>query len=95
MFVYDDDYPEDEPLSCAHEEYDVTDPVNRRCQCLYCGYSWYQTMEEIEREEEADRLYEEHCQREERRERIARFIDKLAFWRRWRKPALFDDEIPF
>lgn len=78
---------------CYHEDYEAD--INGRATCCRCGEVFYLTRAEIEAERRQNAAYERYCRREERRERIERAVSLLAFWRRWRKPAPIDDEIPF
>ena len=85
----DDEYEEE----CLHEDYEAD--INGRASCCRCSHSWWMTDDEIEHEREIHAAYDRMMSREERRERIRQLIRPLAFWRRWRKPAPIDDEIPF
>jgi hypothetical protein len=90
-----DDEPEDD---CWHEEYEV-DILTGFATCAMCGHKWMQTAEEIAREIEAERAYDEMCREweKERRSFNYRFrtlIDRATSMLR-RKSALTDDEIPF
>ncbi len=85
----DDEFEEE----CFHEDYEAD--VNGRATCCRCSHTWWLTSEEIERERQLHAAYDRMMRRKEWRERIARIIDTLAFWRRWRKPAPIDDDIPF
>mgnify|MGYP001574109374 CR=1 FL=1 len=85
----DDEYPE----ACWHEEYEAD--INARATCCSCGHTWYLTSDEVERERALVKSYDEMMRREEWRLWIESLVRPLAFWRRWRKPATIDDEIPF
>lgn len=85
-----DDEPDDE---CCHEDYEAD--INGRAHCCVCDYTWYLTAEEIDNERRRHEAYDQMMRHEARRERFARIVDRLAFWRRWRKPAPITDEIPF
>ena len=53
---------DDEDLSehCDHEDYDA-DILTGVATCGLCGARWHQTAEEIEREAEAQKHYDEFC----------------------------------
>lgn len=88
-----DDEPEEE---CWHEEYEIDWEGYANCQ--RCGHMWSATPEQIKAERLAVEAYDEHCRREERRERLERRFGWLRFWRRWKRkprPAEIDDGIPF
>jgi hypothetical protein len=83
-----DDYDE-----CLHEDYEAD--VNGRATCDQCGTVWCLTKDEIERERQLHVAYDRMMRREEWRQWREDWVHRLAFWRRWRKPALIDDDIPF
>lgn len=85
-----DDEPEEE---CYHEEYEAD--WEGRATCQRCGYSWWLSSAELEADRERSAAFDAYCRREARREWIEGLVSKLAFWRRWRRPAPIDDEIPF
>lgn len=87
-----DDPPEEE---CFHEEYDAD--WEGRATCGRCGHSWFLSSEQIAADHAHSDAYDAYCRAEERREWVRGWVNKLAFWRRWRKPrhAMIDDEIPF
>lgn len=87
-----DDPPEEE---CFHEEYEAD--WEGRATCDRCGHSWSLTLEQIAAGRAHSAAYDAYCRAEERREWVRGWVNRLAFWRRWRKPrpALIDDEIPF
>ena len=95
----EDEYPEAE---CYHEEYEID--WEGRAHCDRCGEAWWPGADEVRSQREASRAYDEHCRREERRERwrrltwwvrwpIFRLLDKA--WPRRSLSVLHDDEIPF
>lgn len=84
---------EPEPEECWHEEFEAD--INGLATCGRCGARWWMTVTEIAREGELRTDYDKMIRRAERRERIERWLHALAFWRRWRKPAPIDDEVPF
>lgn len=87
-----DDTPEEE---CWHEEYEAD--INGRATCDRCGHRWWLTAEEIRWEREREAAYDKMMRKEEWRCWRQEWINRLAFWRRWRKrkPMSIDDEIPF
>jgi hypothetical protein len=87
-----DDEPEEE---CYHEHYEAD--INGRATCDRCSHTWWLTDEEIERERELVASYDQMMRREEWRLWRQEFVDRLAFWRRWRKRkhAIIDDDLPF
>lgn len=86
--------PDDEfDDECFHEEYEAD--FNGRATCYQCGHVWYLSSDEIEAERRRVKAYDEMMRREERREMVERIIDRLAFWRRWRKAPPIVDDIPF
>jgi hypothetical protein len=78
---------------CFHEDFEAD--INGRATCDYCGHSWWLSDEEIKAERELHAAYDQMMRREERRQWIDGWVRKLAFWRRWRRPAPIDDELPF
>lgn len=88
-----EDYePEEE---CFHEDYESS--WEGRATCDRCGHSWWLSSTEMEWDRQASEAFDAYCRREERREKIAEWVNWLTFWRRWRgrKPAMVDDECPF
>lgn len=86
--------PDDEwQPECFHEDYEAD--INGRAHCCRCDHSWYLSDDEIARERELHAAYDVMMRHEERREWIAGWVHRLAFWRRWRKPAPISDEIRF
>jgi hypothetical protein len=83
--------PDDDP--CEHESYEVNSEGIATCD--RCGVRWWQTFEQIEAQRAADKMYDEYCRKEEARKRREVLIDRLLFWRRWRKPKVIDDSVPF
>jgi len=66
----DDGYgPGDDYDDCPHEDYEAD--WNGRAICFRCGHAWWQSPEEMAREIEHQRQYDEWCQREQRREWLA------------------------
>lgn len=99
-----DDYYDDDPDEelCDHDDYDAD--FNGRATCYRCGHSWYLTAEQIAAEHERQAAYDEHCQKQARRERWRaltapfrwawyRVLDRVAS--RLAIKSLHDDEIPF
>ena len=87
-YVYDE---QDDP--CEHESYEVNS--EGRATCDRCGACWWQTFEQMEAQRAADKMYDEYCRKEEARKRREVLMDRVLFWRRWRKPKAVDDNIPF
>jgi hypothetical protein len=92
----------DEP-ECDHEEYE-SDILTGRAECCRCGYYWYQTTEEIERDIERQARYQKDMDRENRRQwwrdktyPVRMFFFRLLerVWPRKALSVLHDDEIPF
>ncbi len=86
----EDDLPEEE---CFHEEYEAD--WEGRASCDRCGHSWWMTSEQIAADRAHSDSYDAYVRSEMRKEWIASWFRPLAFWRRWRKPRLIDDEVPF
>ena len=88
-----DDEPEEE---CWHEDYEIDWQGDATCE--RCGHMWTATADQIASERLRNEAYDEHCRREERRERLARWFGWMRLWR-WRRrkprPAEIDDGIPF
>lgn len=98
-FHYDPDNDEDadwDPrATCDHTDEVELDVCTGRFECS-CGHTWYATAQEIDAELDRQARYHEWAERESRRQWWRDQIDRLAFWRRWRKPApVNDDDIPF
>ena len=98
-----DDYYEDEPDECDHQEYEV-DIVVGRAHCCTCPHSWWQTNEEIAAEVARIREYDEWQRREHAREAWRQLTAPIRWlWYRMLMPfsprsalkSLHDDEIPF
>jgi hypothetical protein len=86
-----DNEPEDE---CFHDDYEID--WQGLATCEQCGHMWTAAESQIIAQRLANEAYDEHCCREERRERFERWFGWLAFRRRWkRKPAPIDEELPF
>lgn len=85
----DDDYNEE----CWHEDWEAD--INGRAVCCQCGERWWLTAEEIRREREWVAAYDEMMRKEEWRQWWDGWINRLAFWRRWRKPVTTNDDLPF
>lgn len=96
----DDDYgPQNE---CFHVSFEID--YEGRAHCDDCDYEWWPSAEESRWFREAQKRYDAHCRREERRERWKR----ATYWFRWPLFRLLDrfwpskscnvltnDEIPF
>lgn len=80
---------------CPHEEFEIS--WEGRAECCQCGERWWATSDEIRYQREASENYDAYVRREELRQRVRDFIDRIAFWRRWWKPKphAIDDEVPF
>lgn len=87
---YDDVGPEDD---CCHEDYEAD--FNGMATCDRCGTTWWMTQEQFEAERAHSEAYDAYCRREERKARIEEWTNRLAFWRRWRKPVPINDDLPF
>lgn len=84
---------DDEIEECFHEEREIN--WEGRAECPRCGETWWASDAEIEHERFLNEELDAHWRREERKARIEEWINRLAFWRRWRKPAPVDDDLPF
>jgi hypothetical protein len=87
------DEPEPDEDCCCHEHHDLD--WDGRATCHRCGHVWYLSAEDYERMAERDRQAEKDFRREVWRMWRQDMVDRLCFWRRWRKPKDVDDEIPF
>lgn len=90
-------WEEDHEEDCDHDDYD-SDILSGRAQCYRCGYSWWQTTEEIEAEFDRIRRYAEW--EEEQRRPWNRFREwlwnlRMSWRRRLVSPKATDDDIPF
>lgn len=88
------DEPEDE---CEHEDYEV-DILIGRATCNMCGHRWYQTEDEMRREEERQHIAGAMLRRADRRERWLGWWDNLVRRvRRWRTrdANAIHDDLPF
>lgn len=86
-----DDGPENE---CFHEDSEIA--WDGLATCNYCGKCWEASEVELALERQRNERHEAWCRSEERKIRIGEWIERLAFWRRWRKPKpITDDDIPF
>lgn len=91
VYLIEDDFDEEQNCDCSEYEIDW----EGRATCDFCRRSWWPSPETVKAHEEAFAKYCEGMDRAERRERMWEWLRSLAFWRRWRKPKLPDDEIPF
>lgn len=85
--------PDDYRDECLHEDYEAD--INGRAHCCSCPHSWWLTAEEIEAERERYESYDREMRKAEWRLWLKDQINRLAFWRRWRKPTPIDDDVPF
>jgi hypothetical protein len=92
---YDDEDYYDAADGCDHEDADQ-DILTGRAHCHRCGHAWWMTSGEINAALRHHAEYEEWAWRESRRQWWRDQFDRIAFWRRWRKPVKFDDDnLPF
>lgn len=96
IYDYDPYYDDYDPRAdCDHEEREI-DVCTGRAECQSCGKSWYVSNDEVNAELDRQASYHEWEQRESRRQWWRDQIYRITFWRRWRKPAKFDDDnLPF
>lgn len=81
------------PDECDHEDFDSD--WEGRATCLRCGHTWWRSADELAADAQRADDYDRYIRREMRREWWLGLIRPIAFWRRWRKSAALDDEIPF
>src|SRR5215471_851191 len=77
----------DNDEECFHEEYEAD--INGRASCNRCGYRWWLTSAEIERERQLHVEYDRMVRRWERErfwQEIKHRLGRLIFWRR-RRPS--------
>jgi hypothetical protein len=91
---YEDDDTRDD---CDHTDGYEIDVCTGKCTCDVCSHTWYATSDQVNAELDRQATYWEDVERDERRRWWRDQFDRLAFWRRWRKPKplVLDDEIPF
>ena len=95
---HDDIPPEPDYGDCEmglHLDYDEIDPLTGRAQCQICGEVFSLTDEQIRRDEQRQREYDQHLRRELWRDRWRAVVETVCFWRRWRRRPVIDDEVPF
>lgn len=81
---------------CEHDDYDV-DILEGRAHCNRCSESWYVSEDEVLRQIEHERAYNEHLERENRRQwwRDLWASIRSIIPHRKRIANISDDDIPF
>lgn len=97
----DEDYDLLSGFPCDHADYDV-DILTGRASCNFCSHGWYVSEDQILRQIEHERAYNEYLDRENRRQWWRELFAPILNWRwrfqkwRWsRQKTITDDDIPF